>query len=145
MVSQKNLSHSSLIKSAAPPRRSGRRSPKLSRFFFGRRASWLDEVNATRGGLVGGEGSPEVGTSGIPLRPCERVSMIYPPNLLCIICTHEHSLEQKRNHRTCGPGSAVVDALKQGARVHNVARGKDVHPGSGILAIITTTVLALMI
>jgi hypothetical protein len=29
----------------------------------------LDEVNAARGGLVGGEGRPEEGTSGIPLGP----------------------------------------------------------------------------
>lgn len=29
----------------------------------------MDEVNAARGGLVGGEGRPEEGTSGIPLGP----------------------------------------------------------------------------
>lgn len=29
----------------------------------------MDEVNAARGGLDGGEGRPEEGTSGIPLRP----------------------------------------------------------------------------
>jgi hypothetical protein len=69
MGSQKNLSHSSLIDSAAPPRRP-RRRPGISRFFLGRRASSLDEVSAARGGLVGGEGSPEEGTSGIPLGPC---------------------------------------------------------------------------
>ena len=70
MGSQKNLSHSSLIESAAPPRRP-RRRPGMSRFFcLGRRASSLDEVSAARGGLVGGDGRPEEGTSGIPLGPC---------------------------------------------------------------------------
>lgn len=69
MDSQKNLSHSSLIESAAPPRRP-RRRPGISRFLLlGKRASSLDEVSAARGGLVGGEGSPEEGTSGIPLGP----------------------------------------------------------------------------
>lgn len=76
MGSQKNLSHSSLIESAAPPRRA-RRRPGISRFFcLGRRASSLDEVSAARGGLVGGEGSPEEGTSGIPLGPCSRGSAV---------------------------------------------------------------------
>lgn len=69
MDSQKNLSHSSLIESAAPPRRP-RRRPGISRFLLlGRRASSFDEVSAARGGLVGGEGRPEEGTSGIPLGP----------------------------------------------------------------------------
>jgi len=36
----------------------------------------LDEVSAARGGLVGGEGNPEVGTSGIPLRPCSPGSAV---------------------------------------------------------------------
>jgi len=36
----------------------------------------LDEVNAARGGLDGGEGRPEVGTSGIPLRPCDPRSAV---------------------------------------------------------------------
>jgi hypothetical protein len=36
----------------------------------------LDEVSAARGGLVGGEGTPEVGTSGIPLRPCDPGSAV---------------------------------------------------------------------
>lgn len=36
----------------------------------------MDEVNAARGGLVGGEGRPEVGTSGIPLRPCSPGSAV---------------------------------------------------------------------
>lgn len=69
MDPQKNLSHSSLIESAAPPRRP-RRRPGISLFRLGRRASSFDEVSAARGGLVGGEGSPEEGTSGIPLGPC---------------------------------------------------------------------------
>lgn len=34
------------------------------------KASSLDEVMAARGGLDGGDGSPEIGTSGIPLGPC---------------------------------------------------------------------------
>jgi hypothetical protein len=76
MGSQKNLSHSSLIESAAPPRRA-RRRPGNSRFFcLGRRASSLEEVNAARGGLVGGDGSPEEGTSGIPLGPCSQGSAV---------------------------------------------------------------------
>jgi len=37
--------------------------------FLGVTASWLSAVNAARGGLEGGEGSPEEGTSGIPLCP----------------------------------------------------------------------------
>lgn len=36
---------------------------------LGVKASSLDEVNAARGGLEGGDGSPEMGTSGIPLGP----------------------------------------------------------------------------
>lgn len=36
----------------------------------------MDEFNAARGGLVGGEGIPEVGTSGIPLRPCNPGSAV---------------------------------------------------------------------
>jgi hypothetical protein len=43
---------------------------------LGRRASSLDEVSAARGGLVGGEGSPEEGTSGIPLGPCSPGSAV---------------------------------------------------------------------
>lgn len=75
MDSQKNLSHSSLIESAAPPRRPGQR-PEISRFFcLGRMASSLDEVSAARGGLVGGEGIPEEGTSGIPLGPWHMVNI----------------------------------------------------------------------
>jgi hypothetical protein len=70
MVSQKNLSHSSLIWNVAPPRRL-RLCVSLLRFLaFGCRASSLEEVIAARGGLDGGEGSPEIGTSGIPLGPC---------------------------------------------------------------------------
>lgn len=71
------------------------------------------EFNAARGGLVGGEGRPEVGTSGIPLGPCS-------------------------------PGSAVVDALELGGGIDNVAGGKDVHPGSSVLAVITTTLETLV-
>jgi hypothetical protein len=79
MGSQKNLSHSSLIECAAPPRRP-RRRPGISRFFcLGRSASSLDEVSAARGGLVGGEGSPEEGTSGIPLGPYHQMSVDYIP------------------------------------------------------------------
>jgi len=50
----------------------------FSRLFccLGRRASSLDEVSAARGGLVGGEGSPEEGTSGIPLGPCSPGSAV---------------------------------------------------------------------
>lgn len=36
----------------------------------------MDEVNAARGGLDGGEGRPEEGTSGIPLRPCDPRSAV---------------------------------------------------------------------
>lgn len=36
----------------------------------------MDEVNAARGGLEGGEGRPEEGTSGIPLRPCDPRSAV---------------------------------------------------------------------
>lgn len=36
----------------------------------------MDEVNAARGGLVGGEGIPEEGTSGIPLGPCDPRSAV---------------------------------------------------------------------
>lgn len=73
MVSQKNLSHSSLIRSVAPPRRLRvllALPLALVRLLgLGVRASSLDEVNAARGGLEGGDGSPEIGTSGIPLGP----------------------------------------------------------------------------
>lgn len=36
----------------------------------------MDEVNAARGGLEGGEGRPEEGTSGIPLGPCDPRSAV---------------------------------------------------------------------
>ena len=36
---------------------------------LGWRASSLLDVNAARGGLDGGDGKPEIGTSGIPLGP----------------------------------------------------------------------------
>lgn len=121
MDSQKNLSQSSLILMAAPPRRLeplfawDRRLPGYStRCFFclGRRASWLAELSAARGGLVGGDGRPEEGTSGIPLGPC-------------------------------GPGSAVVEALQGGDRVDEVAGGKDVDLVDSVLAVITTPITRL--
>lgn len=80
MVSQKNLSHSSLIRSVAPPRRPRAALwwvvplPLVLRLGLGVTASSLDEVNAARGGLDGGDGSPEIGTSGIPLGPYTIVS-----------------------------------------------------------------------
>lgn len=114
MDSQKNLSHSSLIESAAPPRLA-RRRPGNSRFLvvLGKRASSLDEVSAARGGLVGGDGIPDEGTSGIPLGPCN-------------------------------PGSAVVDALELGGGgVDNVARGKDIDLLVNALAVITTVIIGL--
>jgi len=86
MVSQKNLSHSSLIWSVAPPRRLRLvvvESVALRFLDFGCRASSLEEVIAARGGLDGGDGRPEIGTSGIPLGPCS-------------------------------PGSAVVETLQRG-------------------------------
>ena len=43
---------------------------------FGCRASSLEEVNAARGGLDGGDGRPEIGTSGIPLGPCSPGSAV---------------------------------------------------------------------
>lgn len=46
---------------------------------------------------------------------------------------------------TCNPGSAVVEALQLGRGTDNVARGKDVDLGSHALAIITTTVINLII
>ena len=36
----------------------------------------MEELSAARGGLVGGDGSPEEGTSGIPLRPCDPRSAV---------------------------------------------------------------------
>lgn len=36
----------------------------------------MDEVSAAKGGLNGGDGSPEVWTSGIPLRPCDPRSAV---------------------------------------------------------------------
>lgn len=45
-------------------------------FGLGVRASSLDEVIAARGGLDGGEGNPEMGTSGIPLGPCSPGSAV---------------------------------------------------------------------
>jgi hypothetical protein len=104
MDSQKNLSHSSLIDSAAPPRRL---RPVLFRFFLGNRATSLDEVNAARGGLVGGEGIPEEGTSGIPLGPCGPGSAVV------------EALE--RGER----------------RVDNVGGGKDIDLLGSVLAVIT--------
>lgn len=43
--------------------------PELRFLGLGCRASSLDDVMAARGGLDGGDGSPEMGTSGIPLGP----------------------------------------------------------------------------
>lgn len=136
MDSQKNLSHSSLICSAAPPRRS-RWRPGISRFFcLGRRASSLDEVNAARGGLDGGDGRPEVGTSGIPLRPCASKSVRGTKG------ANECPLRPGLLH-TCNPGSAVVHTLEVGGRVDDIAGGKDIDPGENVLAI-STTVIALI-
>lgn len=127
MDSQKNLSQSSLILMAAPPRRLeplplllpewDRRLPGYSArwccfLFLGKKASWLAELSAARGGLVGGEGRPEEGTSGIPLGPG-------------------------------GPGSAVVEALEGGNRVDKVAGGKDVDLVDSVLAVITTPITGL--
>lgn len=74
MISQKSLSHSSLMRSVAPPRRERdallEPLPLVLRLGLGVRASSLDGVIAARGGLDGGDGRPEIGTSGIPLGPC---------------------------------------------------------------------------
>lgn len=98
MVSQKNLSHSSLIWSVAPPRRLLRLGAAVLaaelRFFLGVSASSLSLVMAARGGLDGGDGSPEKGTSGIPLCP--------------------------GSHR-----SAVVEALERGGDIGDVAASED--------------------
>lgn len=75
-------------------------------------ASLLSDVMAARGGLVGGDGNPEEGTSGIPLCPGNAGSAVVK------------SLEGR---------SGVVD---------EVAAGKDVGlAGSGNLAVITVTVI----
>ena len=105
MVSQKNLSHSSLIRSAAPPRRFDRTALR----FLGVRASWFEASRTARGGLDGGEGSPEEGTSGIPLCPGEARSAVVEP-------------------AERGDGS-----------VDEVAAGKDIGLADNTLAIITTT------
>jgi hypothetical protein len=109
MVSQKNLSHSSLIWSVAPPRRLvvWRRVELVCFLALGFRASSLFEVMAARGGLVGGDGRPEIGTSGIPLGPCSH-------------------------------GSAVVHALQRGRRVDEVATGEDIGLARHSLAVATT-------
>lgn len=117
MRSQKNLSHSSLMTSAAPPRREVL-LPRASlvvvvRFLedvLGSRASSLDGVMAARGGLEGGDGRPEEGTSGIPLDPGS-------------------------------PGSAVVQALERARGVDEVAAGKDVGRADDVLAVITTVII----
>src|SRR5687767_871273 len=98
MDSQKNLSQSSLILMAAPPRRLeplfawDRRLPGYSaRCFFclGRRASWLAELSAARGGLVGGDGRPEEGTSGIPLGPFKQCQQSSATGTLAVrMCTY---------------------------------------------------------
>lgn len=138
MVSQKNLSHSSLIERAAPPRRP-RRRPGISRFLLlGKRASSLDEVNAARGGLVGGEGRPEEGTSGIPLGPWGRKKGQH--------CHSQNKISgyawrQRRGCKhTCEPRSAVVEALEVGNRVDDVAGGKDIDILGNDLAVVTTTI-----
>jgi len=117
MVSQKNLSHSSLIWSVAPPRRRLRLAwlALLARLLdgFGWRASSLEAVRAARGGLEGGEGNPEMGTSGIPLGPGN-------------------------------PGSAVVKALEGSLRVDDVATGEDVDLGGQDLAVTTTTGIGIV-
>lgn len=49
----------------------------LLRFLdLGCRASSFVDVNAARGGLDGGDGRPEIGTSGIPLGPCNPGSAV---------------------------------------------------------------------
>lgn len=44
---------------------------------------------------------------------------------------------------TCGPGSAVVEALEGRDRVDEVAGGKDVDPVDSVLAVITTPITRL--
>lgn len=128
-----------------PPRRSGRR-PGLSRFLFlGRRASLLDEVNAARGGLVGGEGSPELGTSGMPLRPCRGSQHSASDACIRILELEREQMRIWESGRTCGPRSAVVEALEAGSRIDDVARGKDVDTGGDFLTVVTTTIRILVI
>lgn len=80
MVSQKNLSQSSLMVSAAPPRMSRLRLGAMEdrvRPGLGRMAIWRDaELTAARGGLDGGDGTPEEGTSGIPLGPWQWLACV---------------------------------------------------------------------
>jgi hypothetical protein len=119
-VSQKNLSHSSLIRSVAPPRRLWFRSlvPSLrvdDFFALGVSASWFVDVMAARGGLEGGDGSPVEGTSGIPLGPC-------------------------------GAGSAVVEALERGVRgIDEVAAGEDIGLAGNVLAVVITTAVIIIV
>lgn len=78
-------------------------------------ASLLSDVMAARGGLVGGDGSPEEGTSGIPLCPRNAGSAVVK------------SLEGR---------SGIVD---------EVAAGKDIRlTGSGHLAVTTITVIRFL-
>lgn len=79
--------------------------------FLGNTVSSLVAEMAARGGLDGGEGNPEEGTSGIPLCPGERRSAVV------------EALEL---------GGSVVD---------HVAAGKDVGLADGTLAIATTTTI----
>lgn len=127
MVSQKNLSHSSLMRDVAPLRclvllfLPAPPGPALvvvaERCLLDDlwvRASSLSDVMAARGGLVGGDGSPEEGTSGIPLCP-----------------SHARG--------------AVVEAPERGRGVDEVAAGKDIRlAGGGVLAVITTTVIGFL-
>ena len=107
---------------------------------LGCRASSLLEVNAARGGLDGGDGKPEIGTSGIPLGPyVGTMSVVYYDTIIWIRIGGKKG-KRRGKRRTCGPGSAVVETLQRGRRVDDVAAGEDVNLTGNYLAIITTTI-----
>ena len=102
----------------------------------------MDEVSAARGGLVGGDGRPEEGTSGIPLRPCVTwVSQVNKQNTEHRLCHCVLMIDDFFGCLlTCGLRSAVVDALQVGGRVGDIAGGKDGDTVDSVLAMITTTI-----
>ncbi len=85
----------------------------LCDFALGVRASWLVDVMAARG-LEGGEGSPEEGTSGIPLCPGNRRSAV------------------------------VEALQRGSGRIDEVAAGKDIGLANNVLAITTTPIIIVL-
>lgn len=163
MVSQKNLSHSSLMRDVAPPRlRWGEPRPPGPALLFdvdwtrrcldlGVTASLLSDVMAARGGLVGGDGSPEEGTSGIPLCPCGKESQQDDGVELDGLLSQTEMNRRGRagwelGLRTRNAGSAVVKSLEgRSGIVDEVAAGKDIRlTGSGHLAVTTITVIRFL-